>query len=270
MRVIQISDTHVSATQDYFAHNRDGVTAWLATAEADLIINTGDVSMNGAVAPADLETAARWHASLPAPVLSVPGNHDIGDLASIRPEQVINDERIARYRALIGPDYWSHDIPGWRLIGLDALLFGSGHRVEEEQYEWLADAVADAGNIALFMHKPLFIDQPGEPDRGYWTVKNGPRQRLFEILDGRLVRLVASGHLHIGRTLLHGETNHVWGPSSAFICGGIQEDLGGVRKIGTVVHTFSETAVTSEIVRPDNVADSLLDPVIDSLYPPHA
>ena len=268
MRILQISDTHISAVHPHFMANVSAI--WQAVAEtgADLVINTGDLSMNGAIRPEDLQQAAEWHHRLPLPWLAVPGNHDVGDIRSIRPDQEVDDTRLARFRSAIGPDRWTHDRDGWRLIGLNSMLFGTGHPEEAAQLAWLAEAVAFDGPIAVFLHKPLFIDQPDEGPRGYWTVIPPVRRQLLEVFAGRDIRLIASGHLHIARSLSLDGISHVWSPASSFVVGDRQEDLGGIRQIGMVLHEFSAEAVSSQWLWPEGVISAPLDPVHDEIYPP--
>jgi len=267
MRIIQISDTHLSATHAHFAANTTAFRAWLAAQQADLIVHTGDLAMDGAADPADLAMAAAWNTGLGIPVVSVPGNHDVGDAATIRPDQAVDDDRLAAWRAHLGADRWSVDRDGWRLIGLNAMLLGTGHAEEEAQFDWLAQALVGAGPIALFLHKPLFIDAPDEGPRGYWTVTPEPRRRLLGLLAGSRVRLIGSGHLHIHRHLHVDGIDHVWGPAASFVCGDSQEDLGGARRLGAVVHTFGADRVESHFVRPVGLEDLTIEPVQRIIYP---
>ncbi len=267
MRIIQVSDTHLSAAHPFFAANAAAARAWLAAEQADLIVHTGDVAMDGAGAPADLALAAAWNAGLPAPVLSVPGNHDVGDVAAIRPEQTVDDARLAAWRAHLGADRWVHDQGGWRLIGLNAMLFGSGHAEEEAQFAWLAEALGTDAPVALFLHKPLFIDGPDEGPRGYWTVTPTPRRRLLGLIAGARVKLIASGHLHTHRELHLDGIDHVWGPATSFVCGESQEDLGGTRRLGALVHDFGADRVTTRFIRPDGLEDLTIEPVQHIIYP---
>lgn len=269
-RVLQISDTHLSVRHDHFAANVEAVRRHVVAARPDLVIATGDLCMDGAGDGRDLELAAGWHGALGAPLRAVPGNHDVGDIAAIRPDQVVDDARLAAWRAHFGGDFWSLDVEDWRLVGLDAMLLGSSHREEERQCDFLAEAVATDRRLALFLHKPLFIDREDEGPRGYWTVKPGPRARLLSIIGAADLGLVASGHLHIARARRIDGVDHVWGPSAAFVCGAIQEDLGGDRAIGIVEHVFDGREVASRFVRPEGVADLPLDPVHDAIYPPTA
>lgn len=267
LRVIQISDTHISTRHAHFAANVAAMRHWVAAQRADLIVNTGDLSMDGAADPADLEAAAEWHRDLGCPVLSVPGNHDVGDSPALRPDQQVTAARLTAWRARIGPDRWVLDRAGWRLVGLNAMLLGSDHEEEALQFEWLEEAVAHRGPIALFLHKPLFVDDPAEPAHGYWTVPPAPRRRLLDIIAAAEVALIASGHLHAHREAQFGPTRHVWAPSSAFVVGAMQPDLPGTRRLGAVEHRFSAAGVTSRPVGPEGLADLPIDPVVDAIYP---
>jgi alkaline phosphatase D len=268
MRVVQISDTHISRNHSYFQANNERIAAQVAALKPDLIIHTGDVSMDGAGDARDLELARRWVAELPVETLAVPGNHDVGDLPAIKPTQPVDDTRLAAWRDSFGSDRWSRDIEGWRLIGLDAMLFGTGHTEEQRQYEWLAPLLATEKSIALFMHKPLCVDNLCEPACGYWTVAPEPRQRLLELIERAPVRLVATGHLHIHREAQIGGVSHLWSPAASFVCGSSQQDLGGERRLGLIEHTFADDGVTSRFVRADGLEDLLIEPVQHLIYPP--
>ena len=134
-----------------------------------------------------------WIRNLDQEVLIVPGTHDVGDTAAIRPDQTVDDARLAAWRDIVGPDRWVRDAAGWRLIGLNAMLLGSGHPEEERQFDWLAEALDHAGPMALVLHKPLFIDHPDEEPRGYWTVLPEPRRRILALMAGRPVQHWSAG-----------------------------------------------------------------------------
>lgn len=266
MRIIQISDTHLSVEHRHFAGNVDIIQTSLAALKPDLFIHTGDISMDGAEHVADLELAKEWNARLPVEVLSIPGNHDVGDLPSNRPDQPVNDTRLSAWQNIIGPDRWARQLGGWQLIGINAMLLGTGHDDEEEQYAWLSAAIETDSPIALFTHKPLCIQSLTEGPRGYWTVPPEPRARLVELLAGKRVKLIASGHLHIQHQHEIDGVSHVWAPAASFVVGASQEDLGGERRLGFVEHVFSDDNVVSTYVRPDGLEELLLDPVRHEIY----
>src|ERR1700737_2914126 len=75
---------------------------------------------------------------------AVPGNHDVGDAGSDR--QPVNDERLLRWRTHFGPDGWVEDVENYRLIGLNALLLGSGHPEEATQARWFETVMNTPGD----------------------------------------------------------------------------------------------------------------------------
>lgn len=271
MRVVQISDTHLSPDKRHFGDNWSPVARWIAKERPDLVIHTGDVSVNGA----DLEDDTRYCASLlrelGVPWLAVPGNHDVGDARD--PHQPVNTERIARWRRHFGDDYWARDIEDWRLLGLTALLFGSGEPAEAQQMAWLEDALHSARGrrIAWFLHRPLFLDTPDEPDTGYWSVKPAQRRVLMDLVRRHGVALIASGHLHKWHDDMRDGTRYIWGPSSAFLVGPkMAPPMPGERWLGAARYTFDRANATVEFARIEGLNTYWIDDVVHEIYPPHA
>jgi alkaline phosphatase D len=267
VRIVQVSDTHLSRTHHDFADNNKRIAALITSLAPDLIIHTGDVSMDGAGDTRDLDLSRDWIGALPADTLLVPGNHDVGDLPAIKASQPVDDARLAAWRNVFGCDRWVRDIPGWRLIGLNAMLCGTGHAQEERQLEWLARELDTRTSVALFMHKPLCIDAVSEGARGYWTVAPEPRRRLHALIAAAPVRMIATGHLHIHRRAEIDGIALVWGPAASFVCGDSQEDLGGERRLGIIEHVFSLDGVASHFLRTDDLEELRIEPVIDRIYP---
>lgn len=243
-RVVQITDTHLSPGKPYFAPNWPPLAAWIAAQAPDLVVHTGDVTLDGADVEDDMRGCAALLASLPAPVLAVPGNHDVGQLG--HPRQPVTPERLARWRRHLGPDRWAHDLPGWRLLGLDSMLLGTALPEEAEQARWLDDALAgaDGRRLAVFTHVPLFTDDPEEAG-GYWSVPAAPRRRLRDALDRHGVALIATGHLHRSHDAVHAGVRHVWGPASSFLVGPASDPpAGGEARLGAVLYDFDGPDVT--------------------------
>ena len=59
---------------------------------------------------------------------------------------------------------------------------------------------------------------------------------------------------------------HVWGPAASFVCGERQEDLGGARVLGALVHEFDAENVRTTHVRPVGKQDLLIEPVGRTTY----
>jgi len=271
-RVIQISDTHLGAKTSHFRENWRIVADWIAGQHPDLVVNTGDISLDGADFPEDFAFAAGLHAELGCAVLAVPGNHDVGDhpkLSSGR--QVVNPVRRQRYLDAFGLDRWTRIEGNWLLIGIDALLLGSGLAAEAEQKDWLRDVVAGAGSrrIALFLHKPFFLEERGETAFHYWCVEPTVRAEYGWLLDDPRLRLVSSGHLHQYRLERIGHTQFLWAPSVAFVCGpALQEELGGLRQVGLLDLRFGEDDVMIERLQLPGMTNLIFDDIVHELYPP--
>lgn len=266
MRIVQITDTHFSPSKTHFTKNWAPLAQWLEETKPDLIIHTGDLAVDGADFDDDLTYCVDLFAELNVPVLCVPGNHDVGHLPSSL--QPVNDERLERWRDLVGPDRWVHDQSGWRLIGINSLLIASGHAEEEEQYQWLEEALkgAEGNPVAVFAHKPLFVDSPDEGDSGYWGAAPADRARLLALLTAYNVHLYASGHLHRAWAGKYQNISLIWGPSCGFIVGPMERDLPGERIVGAVVHTLTDH-VHSEITELTELRPYLLDDVVHEVYP---
>lgn len=267
MKVIQITDTHFSPSKTHFNGNWAPLLAWLEQEKPDLIIHTGDLTVDGADKADDITFSLELMRQASAPMLIVPGNHDVGHLPGSH--QPVDAVRLARWNELVGADRFIHDIEGWRLIGFNSLLLGMDNADEADQLDWLAEAMAGAGSrrIALFTHKPIFVDEPHEGDTGYWSVRPAPRAHLYDLMSRHDVGLVGSGHLHWAWMGEWNDTRFVWGPSAAFIIDTLEREMPGERLIGAVIHTFEGDTVSSEIVAVPGMVAHVIDDVIDEVYP---
>jgi 3',5'-cyclic AMP phosphodiesterase CpdA len=147
MRIIQISDTHLSPRKSHFGDNWAPLAAWIAAERPNLVIHSGDVTVDGADVEEDLRYAAGLMRDLGVPFRVVPGNHDVGDAG--HPRQPVDGERLARWRVHFGPDRWFEDAEGYRLIGLDAMLLGSGDLEETAQAAWLQRVMEGSGGRGI-------------------------------------------------------------------------------------------------------------------------
>lgn len=266
MKIIQITDTHLSPSKAHFNGNWEPLAAWIIRTGADLVVHTGDLTIDGADQEDDIAFSLELMRQLPIPMLIVPGNHDVGHLPGS--DQPVDAARLERWRRLAGPDYWVSDHDNWRLIGLNSLLFGQDDAEEEAQFAWLLDILSarDGRRVAIFTHKPLFVDEPHEGDTGYWSIRPAPRRRLYDLLAAHDVALFATGHLHWAWKGAFEDTSLVWGPSSAFIIDTLEREMPGERVVGAVIHMLSED-VSSEIVALPELTPYFIDEVIHEVYP---
>ena len=94
MRIVQISDTHLSRDKPHFFDNWAPLAAWIADQHPDLVIHTGDVTVDGAGVEADLSFSAHLMDELGIRWRAVLGNHDVGDTRHAH--QPVNAERLSR------------------------------------------------------------------------------------------------------------------------------------------------------------------------------
>ena len=269
MRVIQISDTHLSPGKTHFLDNWPPLARWIAAQQPDLVIHTGDVTVDGAGVEEDLRHAAGLMRELGVPFRAVPGNHDVGDAG--HRHQPVDAERLLRWRTHFGADRWVEDAENWRLIGFDAMLLGSGEPEEVVQNDWLRTVMSNAADrhIAWFLHRPLFLESPDEADTGYWPVKPQPRSRLIELVRHYSVGLVASGHLHRARDFRRTGTRYIWAPASSFLVGPkiVAEPIPGEEVLGAVIYEIDGESLEADIVTIPGLSRKWIDDVIEEVYP---
>lgn len=273
LRILQISDTHLAHDNAVFEANFDAARAMASALEVDLVVNTGDLSLDGSEREADLAHAASRHREISLETLVIPGNHDVGETLGLGdPAQAIDAARLERYRHHFGPDWWVRDVGDWRLVGLNSMLLGSGLPDEEVQARVVADAIGGHGDrsVAVFMHKPLYLQRVEEASQGYFTVPPDFRGALAATIDHPAVRLVATGHLHQCAVHVRGARTHVWSPSTAFVAGPLRrQQLGGEHEIGVVLHELGDGVVSSRIVTPPAMKRLVSEELLEGRAYPH-
>ena len=257
-RIVQISDNHLSARHGYSRSNWEATVAHIGALAPDLVISTGDMVIDDPD-EADTRAFARERFDrLPCPWLVVPGNHDVGDGPPTPwQDQPVTAERVEAFVDTWGMDRFVHDIDGWRLVGINGLLLGSGlDALEQNQDEWLEDTLAgaDGRRLAIFAHKPFYTERPDEPD----TIMNVPiaaRARVLRQLERHGVELIATGHLHDARVRHAAGAAHVWCPTSAFLLMDQPTDpFGGVPQVGLIEYDFDPDGVSWRTRSPAGVA----------------
>lgn len=256
IRILQISDTHLSRRRPFFQHNWEILLEQIHEEAPDLIVCTGDMSIDGADHPGELAFAARQFERVAGTVLFVPGNHDIGNnLPDVRGGEItISEERWRIYAEHFGDDCWVRDVgPSWRLVGLNSMLYGSALGGEQPQWDLLEQAIRSAGDRALmiFQHKPLYYRQAAESVPTQSAIYPEHRARLTELL-GRAGQVVlCSGHIHHYRTARLKKIAQIWAPAASFTIGlPGQKALPGIRRVGYLRHLLDGMTHRHEFVEP--------------------
>jgi 3',5'-cyclic AMP phosphodiesterase CpdA len=266
-RLTQISDTHLTRNFADLTDNFHRVSEHIDAIRPDLVINSGDVSWDGPTSRADLEFARDLHSALPVDCRYLPGNHDIGDnptAVGVAPSCPATEERREAFVSVLGEDRWQFEAADWRFIGLNSLIMNTGIPSELEQEEWLTSQLAGAKGkpIALFLHKPLFLNMPEDPEEAATAIRFVPqpvRARLAALLGAYDVRLVASGHVHQRRDFTYGHVRHIWAPSVGFIVPDRMQDVIGTKETGLVEYRFRPDSFEVRHVRASGQIDISLD-----------
>ena len=257
MKVVLVSDTHLTPRTAAFTDNWLAARIWIEATAPSLVVNLGDITADGAHDPHELEAARSAFADLSAEMRFVPGNHDIGD-NPLEPgalnEHPLDLARLADYRRLFGPDQWTLDAAPWQLVGLNAQLFGTGTVEEEQQFDWLAEQLAQrSGPLGVMLHKPLFRNGPSDTEAHIRYVPAAPRHRLLDCLAPRDLRFVVSGHVHQARSLRVGGVEHMWAPSTAYCIPDARQERIGEKIVGLLTLDLTESDHRFELVTPEGM-----------------
>lgn len=254
IRIVQVSDTHVSAKRAYFLDNWDLFVAAMHAEPPDLIVHSGDLSFDGAGDADDLEFAAREKARLPQPRLLLPGNHDIGEShIAIRLQQPTNAERRAAWETHFGATRWVRDIGDWRLVGLDTSLMGCGTPEERQQRIFLEEALTSrAGRpVLLFQHMPPYLTTAEDETFTALAVPHAARGWLLDTCRTGGVAAIACGHVHVYRRLEWQGIDIVWAPATSFFNIIERQHAGmGVPRAGYLEWTLTGKTLAHRLVEP--------------------
>ena len=119
--------------------------------------------------------------------------------------------------------------------------------------------------MALFLHKPLYLDTPDDPELAASAIRYVPmpvRRRLIDMLDTVDLRLVASGHVHQRRDFTYGHVRQIWAPTTAFILPDRIQEVIGSKQVGLVEYRFRPDSFEVRHVR----APGQIDIDVDSLF----
>jgi 3',5'-cyclic AMP phosphodiesterase CpdA len=259
-RLVHVADLHLGAGQEHHFDNWQKVLAWIERERPDLAIANGDLIMGDPDEEADYAFARECMSRLPIPCRFLPGNHDIGDnVISGRMAKRVNDERRARFVRYFGEERWAFERAGWGFVGLNSQLMGSaGQPAEAEQWQWLGETLAQMSGkpIAVFLHKPLFLDHPSEPDYEDLMLRqscidSASRARLIDSCTRHGVRLVSCGHKHQTRSFSLDGIYYLWAPSTACVNSPPTTLHWGVREVGFIDYRFHPGGFDHRIVGAD-------------------
>lgn len=276
VRLTIVSDSHLSPRTPEATTNWDALVSHVERTRPDAVVHTGDVTLDGTSNDEELRYASVQLGKMPVPMLTLPGNHDLGDNpceTNGGSPHLINSERVTAYRDIVGDDRWVTDVGRWRLVGINAQLFESGLDEEAEQWDWLERELHPDHFVdrypAIFLHKPMLHSDPHpvEHDEPARYVRPTSRQRLFSLFGAISARVAVSGHVHQFRHFEAAAMQHIWAPTSwATIPPDIQATIGD-RWVGGLDLELGEDGVaTVATVRPGEVGQHVIGETIPNPY----
>lgn len=212
-----VSDLHLSRRRPFFQFNWEVAIESIKNSGAELVVAGGDLTLDGATSPSDLDYAREQLDRIGLPWAAVPGNHDIGEF--VGSSGAVTEERRALWTRSVGPEFWVRDIGDWRIVGLNSMIFKSGFLAEAEQEQMLRAAIETAGNrsVALLAHHAVCKEDLFEHDETGWMMPLSSRQMLSPYLTTGKIQLVLSGDMHQSRDVVVAGVRHIWAPSAAFV-----------------------------------------------------
>lgn len=252
MKLVQISDLHLSASSGLFNDNWEIVLDWLCAAKPDLVVVSGDVALGGRNVDTDLAYARRQLERIPCRWRVMPGNHDIGDnLHSGAKKNPVSTARLQRWRDLFGADYWVERLGDWTLVGINSQILNAPELADDNlQRAFLRSVLAELPEdapLVIFSHKPLFLDRPSEDIFCADCIDPLGREHLREIFLGRKVRAFASGHKHQYRSFALNGVRYFWAPAISFVTQAPDAKSWGVRQVGFIEYTLAGETIGHKV-----------------------
>ena len=126
------------------------------------------------------------------PSYLVSGNHDVGNNPT--------KETLARYRQIIGKDFFSFKHKGYTFIVVNSQLWKSPLKGETEKQDlWLKESLKQAKKekspVFVLQHYPLFLESPNEANQ-YFNIPLEKRKKLLKLFKDNGVVAVLGGHTH--------------------------------------------------------------------------
>ena len=201
--LLQISDTHFGTEQPQVL---EALVALAAQQRPDLVVLSGDITQRAR--PHQFRAARAFAERLGAPILAVPGNHDIAlfDLWSRLTKPY------ARYATAFGSDTEpTHASADWLVIGVNttrAWRHKNGE-VAAAQIDRVARRLSTASPDQLrvvVVHQPLAVTEAR--DRPNLLRGHTEAQRVWSAAGADVVM---GGHIHLPYTMaLHGWARRLW------------------------------------------------------------
>ena len=191
LTIVQLCDTQLGmGGYDHDIDTFNLAVKQINTLEPDLVVICGDlVNTNDDKSFKDFKEI---NAKFTVPCYLASGNHDVGNEPTT--------ESLARYRSIIGEDYYNVDHKGYSFVVVNTQLWKVDIGEESTKHQdWVAGTLKKnkrAGHKNVIVgHYPLFIQKPDEEEL-YYNIPNPLRGILLDLCTSQGVVAYMAGHTH--------------------------------------------------------------------------
>lgn len=202
--IAQVSDLHCG-TPTFEPSLMESVVERVNRLRPDVVVVSGDLTAAGY--EWEFDEAAAWLGRFDAPTLVVPGNHDARNLGYLHFERCFG-ERFWCFRVDFDPERAERlQAGGATFVGVDSSEpdLDEG-RVGREWYPWIRDQFRHPDDIKVFVIHHHLVSIPNTGRERNTVIDAGD---LLDVLTGRAVDIVLSGHKHVP---------FFWGLNGTLIC----------------------------------------------------
>ena len=193
LKIAQIGDVHFGAEDDAAV---EGAVAVIESEKPDLIVACGDLTQRGK--RTEFLAAARFLERFEAPVLSVPGNHDVPLLNLVSRAKA----PFKRYRAFLGKFDRVHKFPQAVVLGINS---ARGMQARRNWAEGSIDLEKLSADIETHAPQILVAHHPfRQPEEAKLKVKTRRGDRALDYAVKQGVKLILTGHVHEPSGFEHG------------------------------------------------------------------
>jgi len=145
--------------------------------------------------------ATEFMRRFPEPVRAIAGNHDVGSTVGWAHHSAAEMGAAREVFCRDWQDRWMLDAAGFRILGINSQIFGSGLPAEADQAAWLRDMLARPTELLriVFAHTPPYLKMPADAfDDGseQMCLKPPARKSLLGILGNAPPDLLVTAHCH--------------------------------------------------------------------------
>ncbi len=213
----------------------------------DLVNKVGDAAQIAEYKRVTGKLAPRIH------LYSIAGNHDVGNEPT--------GESVEAFRRQVGPDHYGFREGPVYGIALNSSLLKAPEKALEayrEQEAWLRRELIKAKNsgarhILVFLHHPLFLERPDEPDQ-YFNIPLERRTPLLKLLRDAGVAFIFAGHYHRNAQGAFGELQMVTTGPVGMPLGEARSGFRAAWSSGTELkHSYFEFGALPAVIPPPTV-----------------